>query len=100
MGCSSARTSNALYLLNLGRVPQASFIAPDLHLAPKFPLHSLELLESLSELHHLNQQINQRCKTMVSYGLLVHLGNGVYDMTHEGDQYLTGDLDARELDRE
>jgi len=44
------------------------------------------------------QHINQRCKTLVSYGLLVHLGNGVYDITREGEQYLTGELDARDLE--
>jgi predicted transcriptional regulator len=45
------------------------------------------------------QHINARCKTLVAYGLLVHLGNGVYDITREGEQYLNGDLDARELVR-
>jgi len=29
------------------------------------------------------QHINARCKTLVTYGLLVHLGNGVYDITPE-----------------
>ena len=46
------------------------------------------------------QHINARCKTLVTYGLLVHLGNGVYDITSEGEQYLNGDLDARDLDAE
>ncbi|WP_435349215.1 MarR family transcriptional regulator [Haloarchaeobius sp. HRN-SO-5] len=46
------------------------------------------------------QHINQRCKTLVDYGLVVHLGNGVYGTTHEGEQYLAGDLDARGLERQ
>ena len=46
------------------------------------------------------QHINARCKTLVKYGLLVHLGNGVYDITRSGEQYLAGDLDARDLDPE
>ncbi|ELY62787.1 phage PhiH1 repressor protein [Natrinema versiforme JCM 10478] len=46
------------------------------------------------------QHINARCKTLVEYGLLVHLGNGVYDITRTGEQYLAGDLDARGLDPE
>lgn len=46
------------------------------------------------------QHINARCKTLVSYGLLVHLGNGVYDITRTGEQYLAGELDARDLDGE
>jgi len=44
------------------------------------------------------QHINQRCKKLVSYGLLIHLGNGVYDITPEGAQYLTGELDAQTLE--
>lgn len=44
--------------------------------------------------------VNQRCKLLVSYGLLVHLGNGVYDITDAGERYLAGDLDAARLDPE
>jgi len=44
------------------------------------------------------QHINARCKTLVTYGLLVHLGNGVYDITQKGKQYLAGELDARDLE--
>ncbi|MDL0136098.1 hypothetical protein PNQ20_04425 [Halobacterium salinarum] len=44
------------------------------------------------------QHINARCKKLVSYGLLVHLGNGVYDITRTGEQYLAGELDARDLE--
>ncbi|ELY77161.1 phage PhiH1 repressor protein [Natrinema gari JCM 14663] len=46
------------------------------------------------------QHINARCKTLVTYRLLIHLGNGVYDITREGKQYLTGELDARNLGAE
>lgn len=46
------------------------------------------------------QHINARCKALVAYGLLVHLGNGVYDITREGEQYLAGKLDARDLESE
>ncbi len=44
------------------------------------------------------QHINQRCKKLVVYGLLIHLGNGVYDITDAGQQYLDGELDVRNLD--
>ena len=44
------------------------------------------------------QHINARCKTLVKYGLLVHPGNGVYDITRTGEQYLAGELDARDLE--
>ena len=43
------------------------------------------------------QHINQRCKKLVTYSLLVHLGNGVYDITRQGEQYLRGELDVRDL---
>jgi predicted transcriptional regulator len=46
------------------------------------------------------QHINARCKTLVKYGLVVHLGNGVYDITGQGKQYLAGELDARDLEGE
>lgn len=44
------------------------------------------------------QHINRRCKKLVTYGLLVHLGNGVYDITRTGEQYLQGEIDVQELD--
>lgn len=44
------------------------------------------------------QYINQRCKLLVSNGLLLHLGNGVYDLTEQGEAYLDGDIDVRNLD--
>lgn len=30
--------------------------------------------------------------------MLVHLGNGVYDITDHGEAYLAGDTDAEEAD--
>jgi len=42
--------------------------------------------------------ITQRCKKLLDYGLIRHLGNGVYIITDEGQQYLDGDLDAAELE--
>lgn len=44
------------------------------------------------------QYVNARCQKLVSYGLVIHLGNGVYDITRKGEQYLEGELDAAELD--
>lgn len=43
------------------------------------------------------QHISQRSKKLVDYGLLQHLGNGVYTITEIGEEYLKGDLDAAEL---
>jgi len=42
--------------------------------------------------------VTQRCKKLVDYGLLRHLGNGVYVITKEGEEYLSGELDAQELE--
>ncbi len=47
-----------------------------------------------------SQHIGNRCKKLVEYGLLKHLGNGVYVITEKGDQYLEGKLDAEKLDRD
>jgi predicted transcriptional regulator len=44
--------------------------------------------------------IGQRCKKLVAYGLLQHLGNGVYVITDDGEDYLDGDLDTAELEPE
>mgnify|MGYP000088429277 FL=1 len=42
--------------------------------------------------------ITQRCKKLLNYGLIRHLGNGVYIITDEGQQYLDGALDAAKLE--
>lgn len=41
--------------------------------------------------------ISRRCKALATHGLLRPLGNGVYMITTEGQQYLDGELDAGEL---
>ena len=42
--------------------------------------------------------ISQRCKKLVSHGLLLHLGNGVYVLTEDGEAYLEGELDTAETE--
>jgi len=42
--------------------------------------------------------ITQRAKVLLDHGLIRHLGNGVYMLTDEGQQYLDGELDAAELE--
>ena len=44
------------------------------------------------------QYIGERCRKLADYGMVQHLGNGVYRITTEGEQYLEGDLDVRELE--
>lgn len=67
------------------------------HLSEDGPDSPKSMAES-GRVRFSRQHINQRCKTLVSYGLLVHLGNGIYDITREGERYLAGDLDAQKLD--
>lgn len=44
------------------------------------------------------QYIGERCRKLTDYGLLQHLGNGVYRITERGESYLVGELDANELE--
>jgi len=44
------------------------------------------------------QYIGERCRKLADYGMVQHLGNGVYRITEKGEKYLTGDLDAEDLD--
>ncbi|MEY7851578.1 MarR family transcriptional regulator [Natrarchaeobius sp. A-rgal3] len=69
------------------------------HLADAGPDTPKEMADS-GRVRFSRQHINARCKTLVSHGLLVHLGNGVYDVTREGERYLAGELDVRELEAE
>jgi len=41
--------------------------------------------------------VSRRLRKLADYGLLQHLGNGVYIITSEGERYLEGELDADEL---
>jgi predicted transcriptional regulator len=40
--------------------------------------------------------VTQRCKKLVSHGLLNDLGNGVYTITERGERYLDGEIDTSE----
>jgi hypothetical protein len=67
------------------------------HLSEDGPDTPMKMADS-GRVRFSRQHINQRCKILVSYGLVVHLGNGVYDITQAGNAYLSGELDARDLD--
>jgi predicted transcriptional regulator len=41
--------------------------------------------------------VGRRCRTLTDYGLLRNIGNGVYQITDEGEQYLAGELDTSGL---
>lgn len=42
-------------------------------------------------------QVSRRLKKLAEHGLLKDLGNGVYIITQQGEQYLDGEIDAGEL---
>lgn len=55
-------------------------------------------MEDSGYVRYSRQHISQRCKKLVDYGLLQHLGNGVYVITDTGKEYLDGELDAADLE--
>jgi Mn-dependent DtxR family transcriptional regulator len=57
-------------------------------------------IEDTGRVHVSKSQTARRLKRLSEYGLLRHLGHGVYVMTDEGEAYLEGDLDAQTLSPE
>lgn len=55
-------------------------------------------LEKSGYLRISKSQISRRLRKLSKYGMLDHLGNGVYVITTKGEDYLRGDLDAGELE--
>lgn len=55
-------------------------------------------LEKSGYLRISKSQISRRLRKLAEYGMLNHLGNGVYVITQKGEDYLEGDLDAGELE--
>ncbi|SEO63915.1 hypothetical protein SAMN05216388_101610 [Halorientalis persicus] len=56
---------------------------------------------SLSENEYVRfsrPHLHQRMTKLERYGLIRFLGNGVYVLTEEGQQYLDGELDAATLE--
>ena len=49
------------------------------------------------EVRFSRQYIGERCRKLADYGMVQHLGNGVYRITETGTQYLEGDIDAEDL---
>lgn len=42
----------------------------------------------------------ERCRQLTKFGLLENLGSGLYRITELGEEYLSGELDASELEDE
>jgi len=49
------------------------------------------------DVRYSRQYIGERCRKLADFGLVQHLGNGVYRITDDGRQYLDEELDAAEL---
>ena len=43
------------------------------------------------------QHVSRRLRKLAEHNLLMDLGNGVYAITEQGEQYLEGEIDAGEL---
>ncbi|PSP78921.1 winged helix-turn-helix domain-containing protein [Halobacteriales archaeon QS_1_68_20] len=43
------------------------------------------------------EYVGRRCRKLADYGLTRNIGNGVYSITNEGEQYLIGELDTTDL---
>jgi Mn-dependent DtxR family transcriptional regulator len=41
-----------------------------------------------------HSSVSRRCSKLADHGLTIHLGNGVYDITEEGEGYLDEEYDA------
>ena len=57
----------------------------------------------LSEHDHIHinaSSVSRRLRRLADYGLVQHLGNGVYAISGDGEAYLNGELDAATLDEE
>lgn len=43
------------------------------------------------------RHVGERCRRLTAYGLVRHVGNGVYAIAEDGQRYLDDDLDATTL---
>lgn len=57
---------------------------------------SVKALKESGYIRVSKSHVSRRCKKLVDHGMLVHLGNGVYNITDHGEAYLAGDTDAEE----
>ena len=48
---------------------------------------------------HVNKStVSRRLRRLADHGLAMELGNGVYTITQEGEQYLDGELNVAEIE--
>lgn len=57
-------------------------------------------LSQHKHIHIGKSGVSKRLNRMRDHGLVHELGNGVYAITSDGESYLDGELDAKELDEQ
>lgn len=57
-------------------------------------------MQEEGRIRYTPEYVAERCRTLAAYGLVRPLGNGVYELTDDGERYLAGDLDTADLDPE
>ncbi len=62
--------------------------------------HSPSRIAADDRVRFVPQYVGQRCRKLASYGLTRNIGNGVYQITDCGEQYLDGELDAGTLEQQ
>lgn len=50
------------------------------------------------EIRYTPEYVAERCRTLADYGLIRYLGNGVYEITERGEQYLRGECDTADVE--
>lgn len=58
------------------------------------------LLEAGRDLEYHAEYIGTECRKLTDYGLVVNVGGGTYSITELGEQFLGGELDASELEKD
>lgn len=53
-----------------------------------------------SRIRYSEQHIGNRCRKLAEQELLQNIGNGVYEITEKGEEYLDGTLDLTEIEDE
>lgn len=61
---------------------------------------SAKQIDDTETIPRSHSTISRRMGRLAEHGLLQPLGNGVYQLTDDGEAYLHGDLDASELEPE
>lgn len=60
--------------------------------------HAPSKIAEDSRILYKSQHVGNRCRLLAEAGLVRNVGNGVYDITERGKQYLAGELDLSEFE--